>query len=75
MGPFAKRPPALQQGAPARFAGKESVMSPLVLSIVGFTAAFTAGLAAFEQIAVALLTPSASWLPQSRTVQARRPQA
>ncbi|QTL03120.1 hypothetical protein J5J86_20555 [Aquabacter sp. L1I39] len=50
-------------------------MSPLVLSIVGFTAAFTAGIAAFEQIAVALLTPSASWLPRSRTVQARRPQA
>lgn len=52
-------------------------MSPLVLSIVGFTAAFTAGLAAFEQIAVALLTPSASWMPQPRAahVQARRPQA
>ncbi len=49
-------------------------MSPLVLSIVGFTAAFTAGLAAFEQIAVALLAPSASWLPRSLTIQAQRPQ-
>ena len=75
MGPLAWRPTALQQGAPARFAGKESVMSPLVLSMVGFTAAFTAGLAAFEQIALALLTPSVSRMAQSSAIQARRPQA
>lgn len=50
-------------------------MSPLVLSMVGFTAAFTAGLAAFEQIALALLTPSVSRMAQSSAIQARRPQA
>lgn len=48
-------------------------MSSLILSILGFTAVFTAGLAAFEQIAVALLAPPASWMPQAHAAQARRP--